>query len=157
MLKKVAAAMGAAAALCWGLGTAPAHAGMDYQHVYSAAYNLEECLDYRADYGPYTTGCNGGAYQTWLMTTQYETLTEIRQNVGDRLCLVARNGQPTMRKCLADDPAALWTVHYIGARAGEQVINNATKTCLVAGSGTIHHVTLNTCDGGLSRLWVNYY
>ncbi|MFJ2398799.1 ricin-type beta-trefoil lectin domain protein [Streptomyces sp. NPDC087843] len=156
MLKKVAAAMGATA-LCWGLGTAPAQAGMDYQHVYSAAYNLEECLDYRADYGPYTTGCNGGAYQTWLMTTQYETLTEIRQNVGDRLCLVARNGQPTMRKCLADDPAALWTVHYIGARAGEQVINNATKTCLVAGSGTIHHVTLNTCDGGLSRLWVNYY
>ncbi|MFF1324121.1 ricin-type beta-trefoil lectin domain protein [Streptomyces chartreusis] len=156
MLKRIAA-IGAAVALCCGLGTPPAQAGMDYQHVYSAAYNLDECLDYRADYGPYTTGCNGGAYQTWLMTTQLETLTEIRQNVGDRLCLVARNGKPTMRQCLADDPAALWTVHNIGARAGYQVINNATKTCLVAGSGTIHRVTLNTCEGGLSRLWVNYY
>ncbi|MGW5276924.1 ricin-type beta-trefoil lectin domain protein [Streptomyces sp. NPDC004044] len=151
MLKKVAA-IGAAAALCWGLGTAPAQAGMDYQHVYSVA-DAGECLDYRADYGPYTTGCNDGAYQTWLMTTELETLTELRQNVGDKLCLVARNGQPTMRQCLADDPAALWTVHSIGIATGFQVINNATKTCLVAGSGTIHHVHLNTCDGGRSRLW----
>lgn len=157
MLKKVAA-IGAAAALCWGLGTAPAQAaGMAYQHVGSAAYNLEDCLDYRADYGPYTTGCNGGAYQTWLMVDALETLTEIRQNVGDKLCLVARNGQPTMRQCLANDPAALWTVHSIDARAGFQLINNATKTCLVAGSGTIRHVHLDTCDGGLSRLWVPYY
>ncbi|WP_329449450.1 ricin-type beta-trefoil lectin domain protein [Streptomyces sp. NBC_01724] len=158
MLKKVAAIGAASAALCWGLGTAPAQAaGMAYQHVGSAAYDLDDCLDYRADYGPYTTGCNGGAYQTWLMVDALETLTEIRQNVGDKLCLVARNGKPTMRQCLADDPAALWTVHNIDARGGYQLINNATKTCLVAGSGTIHRVTLNTCEGGLSRLWAPFY
>ncbi|MFD4032629.1 ricin-type beta-trefoil lectin domain protein [Streptomyces sp. NPDC058637] len=157
MLKKITAIGAAAAALCWGLGTAPAQAaGMSYMQVKSAAYNLGECLDYRADYGPYTTGCNGGAYQTWLMVDAYETLTEIRQNVGDRLCLVARNGQPTMRPCLANDPAALWTVHSINSPAGEQLINNATKTCLVAGSGAIHRVSLNTCGSGLSRLWSAY-
>lgn len=158
MLKKIAAVGAAAAALCWGLSTAPAQAaGMAYMQVGSAAYNLDECLDYRADYGPYTTGCNGGAYQTWLMVDAYETPTEIRQNVGDKLCLVARSGQPTMKPCLADDPAALWTVHSIDVPGGQQLINNATHTCLVAGSGTIHRVSLNTCGSGLSRLWSAYY
>ncbi|MFI7005456.1 RICIN domain-containing protein [Streptomyces sp. NPDC050145] len=158
MLKKIAAVGVAAAALGWGLGAAPAQAaGMAYMQVRSVAYSLGECLDYRSDYGPYTTGCNGGAYQTWLMFDGLETLTEVRQNVGDKLCLVARNGIPTMRQCLADDPAALWKVHDIGAQDGYQLINNATKTCLVAGSGAIHHVSLNACDGRPSRLWAPFY
>ncbi|WP_406373733.1 RICIN domain-containing protein [Streptomyces sp. NBC_01550] len=155
MLMNVAA-IGAAAALCWGLGTAPAQAtttSMTYRTLENYA-DLDECLDYRADpeYGVYTTRCNGGAYQSWLMATLIETPTELRQNAASRLCLVARNGLPTMRECSASDPAAVWIVHDIGA-SGYQVINNVTKTCLVAGSGDIHHVSLGTCGSGHSRQW----
>ncbi|MFD9405755.1 ricin-type beta-trefoil lectin domain protein [Streptomyces sp. NPDC059989] len=153
MLKKVAA-MGAATALCWGLGTSPANATSSYRHLENMALR-GECLDFRADYGPYTTDCNQGAYQTWLMATFIETPTALRQNASSRLCLVARNGQPTMKPCSASDPAALWTVHDTDA-AGYQVINNVTKTCLVAGSGEIHHVTLGTCNDGPSRQWLVY-
>ncbi len=118
-----------------------------------------ECLDFRADpeYGVYTTGCNEGAYQTWTMATLPETATAMRQNAGSRLCLVARSGQPTMKPCLAGDQAALWTVHDLGpSTTGYQIINKATGTCLIAGSGAIHHVSLGACAGGGSRQWIVY-
>lgn len=153
MLKKTAV-LGAAVAVSWALGTAPANAAtasMTYRHLESYA-DTGECLDYRADYGPYTTGCNQGPYQTWLMATDPETAGELRQDAGDRLCLVARNGIPVMRTCLAGDQAALWTLHSV-VGLGYQLVNKATGTCLVAGSGAIHHVSLGVCSTGGSRQW----
>jgi hypothetical protein len=146
------AAVGAAVVLGWGLGTAPANASSGYWHLQNAATG--DCLDYRADYGPYATGCNEGAYQTWLMNNTIGELSELRQNAGDRLCLVARNGQATMKPCLSSDPAALWDVYP--TVAGNELINNVTKTCLGEGSGAIAHVTLVTCTGGNSQQWRAY-
>ncbi|MFD5417566.1 ricin-type beta-trefoil lectin domain protein [Streptomyces sp. NPDC127069] len=156
MLKKIAA-MGAAGLLSWGLNSAPASAeatSMEYVHIESVA-DVGECLDYRFDWGPYTTTCNEGAYQTWLMSPYAETETELRQNAGARLCLVARNGVPVMRDCIAGDQAALWTLHD-GGGAGWQLVNKATKTCLVAGSDDHHRVGMNTCSTGGSRSWILY-
>ncbi|MFJ6121650.1 RICIN domain-containing protein [Streptomyces sp. NPDC092129] len=157
MLKKTAA-LGAATLLCWALGTAQASATSSYRHLRNVGA-VGECLDFRADpeYGVYTTGCNEGAYQTWTMATLPETATALRQNAGSRLCLVARSGQPTMKPCLAGDQAALWTVHDLGpSTTGYQIINKATGTCLIAGSGAIHHVSLGACAGGGSRQWIVY-
>ncbi|OIV39343.1 hypothetical protein BIV57_00405 [Mangrovactinospora gilvigrisea] len=151
MLKKLAA-LGAAVAVAWALATAPANAAsMTYRHLENYA-NTNECLDYRADYGPYTTTCNQGPYQTWLMATDPETAGELRQNVGNRLCLVARNGVPVMRTCVAGDKAALWTLHSV-VGLGYQLVNKSTGTCLVAGSGSIHHVSLGVCSTGAARQW----
>ncbi|MEU9151298.1 ricin-type beta-trefoil lectin domain protein [Streptomyces sp. NPDC048417] len=150
-MKKVAA-VGAAVVLGWGLGTTPANASSSYWHLQNVATN--ECLDFRADYGPYATGCNEGAYQTWLMNDAIGELSEMRQNVGARLCLVARNGQATMKPCSSSDPAALWDVYV--TVAGFELINNVTKTCLGEGSGDVHHVTLVKCTGGKSQQWRAY-
>ncbi|MFE7276457.1 ricin-type beta-trefoil lectin domain protein [Streptomyces sp. NPDC057623] len=150
-MKKVAA-VGAAVVLGWALGTAPANASSSYWHLQNAATG--HCLDYRADYGPYATGCNEGAYQTWLMNDAIGELSALRQKAGDRLCLVARNGQATMKPCSSSDPAALWDVH--ATAAGLQLINNVTKTCLGEGSGSIAHVTLVRCTGGDSQQWNAY-
>ncbi|MGW7426052.1 RICIN domain-containing protein [Streptomyces sp. NPDC054813] len=147
-MKKIAA-VGAAVALGWAVGTAPANAAPVYYHVQNVA--TDDCLDFRADYGPYATGCNGGLYQTWLMNDTIGRLSEMRQNVGERLCLVARNGQATMKPCSSSDPAALWDAYF--TTAGFELINNVTKTCLGEGSGAVRHVTLVKCTGGNSQQW----
>jgi hypothetical protein len=152
LMKKVAA-VGAAVVLGWGLSTAPANASSNYTHLQNAA--TLDCLDFRADYGPYATTCNEGPYQTWLVNSAIGELSALRQNVGDRLCLVARNGQATMKPCSSSDPAALWK--FYPTVAGNQLINNVTKTCLAAGSGAISHVTLVKCTGGNSQQWNAYY
>ncbi|MGW6145756.1 hypothetical protein, partial [Streptomyces sp. NPDC055140] len=92
-----------------------------------------DCLDFRADYGPYVTRCNEGAYQTWLMNDTIGQLSEMRQNVGDRLCLVVRNGQATMKPCSSSDPAALWNAYF--TTAGFELINNVTKDLSWRGVG----------------------
>ncbi|MEU8794343.1 ricin-type beta-trefoil lectin domain protein [Streptomyces sp. NPDC048643] len=146
------AAVGAAVVLGWALGTAPANAAPAYYHLQNKATN--DCLDFRADYGPYATGCNEGPYQTWLMNDTIGRLSEMRQNAGSRLCLVARSGQATMKPCSSSDPAALWNAYF--TTAGFQLINNVTKTCLGEGSGDVRHVTLVRCTGGNSQQWTLY-
>jgi len=147
-MKKVAA-VSAAVVLGWGLGTTPANAASEYVHFRNVA--MKECLDYRADYGPYATGCNGGAYQTWLINKTAVQLSELRQNAGDRLCLVARNGLATMKPCSSSDPAALWVL--APTTAGFELINNVTDTCLGEGLGDVHKVQLVKCTGGNSQQW----
>jgi hypothetical protein len=148
-LKKLAAVV-AAGVLTLGLSSTPANAVVLELHLQNAA--TYECLDYRADYGPYATGCNESAYQTWIINVG-SMPTAMRQ-VATRLCLVARNGQATMKQCLADDPAALWTT--VSTAAGYQLVNNVTGTCLGEGSGSIHHVSLVACTGGNSQQWSLY-
>ena len=143
------AAVGATALLALGLGMTPANAAQ-YMHLQNVA--THECLDFRADFGPYVTGCNEGAFQTWIMTLGIAA-TAMRQQ-ATQLCLVARNGQPVMRDCLAGDDAALWEM--ISTPVGSEVRNKVTRTCLVAGSGSIHHVSLGECTGGDSRQWTLY-
>ncbi|MES4892435.1 ricin-type beta-trefoil lectin domain protein [Streptomyces sp. NPDC096012] len=150
-MKKVAA-VGAAVVLGWGLGAVPANASSGYWHLRNRATG--DCLDFRADYGPYATGCNEGAYQTWLMNDAIGQLSELRQKAGDRLCLVARDGQAVMRACSSGDPAALWDVKV--SAAGLRFVNNVTGTCLGEGSGDVRHVTLVTCTGGDSQQWNAY-
>ncbi|WP_433452500.1 RICIN domain-containing protein [Streptomyces sp. CA-142005] len=146
MMKRIAAVT-AAVALSWGLSTTSASATSQYVHFQNLATG--HCLDYAADKGVYATGCNGGGYQTWLINSQTFQLTELRQNAGDRLCLVARNGAATMRQCLSDDKAALWVM--APTRSGFELINNVTDTCL--GEGPTGRVQLVTCTGGNSQLW----
>jgi hypothetical protein len=151
LLKKVAA-VSAAIALGWGLGTTPASASSIYVHFKNAATG--NCLDYRSDYGPYATGCNGGGYQTWLINNTAFELSELRQNVGDRLCMVARSGEAVMRPCLASDAAALWVL--APTTVGFELMNNVTKTCLgeqPPDANGVRHVKLTRCTGGNSQLW----
>ncbi|MET9686326.1 RICIN domain-containing protein [Streptomyces coeruleorubidus] len=150
MLKRIAA-VGAAAALVWGLGTAPASARSDY----FASKNIAtgRCLDYRSDYGIYATGCNGGAYQAWLMD-ETASLSKVQQKATG-LCLVARNGQAVMRTCVDGDPAAVWQLKETSV--GTLMVNNVTKTCLAEGSDSYHHVNLSSCTGGSSQQWLIYY
>ncbi|WP_329127108.1 RICIN domain-containing protein [Streptomyces sp. NBC_01465] len=148
MLKR-AAAVGAAAVLAWGLGTTDANATSIYVHFKNKLTG--RCLDYRADYGVYATDCNQGGYQTWLVNEASFQLSAMRQNAGDRLCLVARNGAATMKPCLADDPAALWIISP--TTVGFQLVNNVTDTCLGEGNTAKHLVKLVPCSGGSSQQW----
>jgi hypothetical protein len=139
----------AAAVLAWGLGTTTADAASIYVHWKNKATG--RCLDYRADYGPYTTDCNESGYQTWLINKETFQLSALRQNAGDRLCLVARNGAATMRPCLSSDPAALWVLGP--TTVGFQLRNNVTDTCLGEGQDAKHLVKLVPCTGGNSQQW----
>ncbi|MET7912534.1 RICIN domain-containing protein [Streptomyces avermitilis] len=142
--------MSGAAVLACGLSTTSADAASEYVHFKNVATG--RCLDYRADYGPYATDCNGGGYQTWLVNSAAFELSAMRQNAGDRLCLVARNGVATMKPCLSTDPAALW---FFGpTAAGFELINHVTGTCLGEGATARHAVKLVACSGGNSQLWV---
>lgn len=147
-MKKVAA-VSAAVLLGWGLSSTPANAASAYVHFQNVATG--DCLDYRADYGPYATGCNGGAYQTWLINNTAFELSELRQNAGDRLCMVARNGLATMKPCSSSDKAALWVL--APTTTGFELINNVTNTCLGEGSGSPALVQLVRCTGGNSQQW----
>lgn len=154
-MKKIAA-VSAAVALGWGLSTAPASAASAYVHFQNKATG--NCLDYRSDFGPYATGCNEGGYQTWLINNTAFQLSELRQNVGDRLCMVARSGEAVMRPCLADDPAALWILTPTASGLFE-LTNNVTNTCLgeqPPDSSGVRHVKLTRCTGGNSQLWDLY-
>ncbi|MFI6875407.1 RICIN domain-containing protein [Streptomyces sp. NPDC050400] len=148
MLKRVVA-VSAAAVLAWGLSTTTANAASIYVHFKNKATG--HCLDYRADYGVYATDCNNSGYQTWLINATTFELSAMRQNAGDRLCLVARNGAATMKPCLASDPAALWVL--APTTVGFELINNVTDTCLGEGADAKHLVKLVTCSGGNSQQW----
>lgn len=115
------------------------------------------CLDYRSDYGPYATKCNEGAYQTWLINNTAFQLSELRQNVGDRLCMVARNGEAKMRPCVAGDKAALWAL--APTTEGFELQNSVSGTCLgeqPPDKDDVRHVKLTRCTGGNSQLWEMY-
>lgn len=150
MLPTKLASVCAAVVLVLGLGITPAQASGNAR-LYNLATN--ECLDFRADpeYGVYTTGCNGSLYQTWYLTEGIPP-TAMRQ-ASTRLCLVARNGQDAMKECMAIDRAALWVIEYHPNDATISLINNVTGTCLGAGSGPIHQVSLAACSGGASQRW----
>jgi len=144
------AAVGSAAVLMLGLGTAPAHAAV---YVSWENKGTGECLDYRSDYGPYATTCNRGTYQAWIATLGTAP-TALRQQ-STRLCLVARSGQPVMRDCLASDPAALWRMVAV-ASGYYQLKNNVTGTCLTEQPGRTHYVTLSGCGLGSPQEWDPY-
>jgi hypothetical protein len=107
-----------------------------------------QCLDYRADFGPYVTDCNKGAYQTWYWDYSI-TYTALRQKATG-LCLTARNGLIAMKPCLADDEAAYWSVQG-DSISGRLIKNSVTNTCLAR--NTSDRVRLSTCTGGPSQRW----
>lgn len=146
MLKKLAV-IGAAAGMMIGLNAPPASAAAA-RGMFEAMPSTWKCLDYRADYGPYVTTCNWGAYQTWYWDDEL-TYTALRQKATG-LCLTARNGLIAMKPCLADDLAAYWSVDY-DVDLGALVKNSVTKTCLAR--NTADRVQLSTCTGGPSQRW----
>ncbi|MEV3854236.1 ricin-type beta-trefoil lectin domain protein [Streptomyces sp. NPDC050095] len=102
--------------LAWGLSRTTANAASVYVHFKNRATG--HCLDYRADYGPCATGCNGSGYQTWVVNNTAFELSAMRQNAGDRLCLVARNGQATMKPCSSSDADARRLVKLVPCSGG---------------------------------------
>ncbi|MGA5194509.1 RICIN domain-containing protein [Streptomyces exfoliatus] len=147
MLKKLAV-IGAAAGMMIGLNAPPASAA-GARGMFEAMPSTWKCLDYRADYGPYVTTCNGGSYQTWDWADDYGVWTSVRQEATG-LCLTARNGLIAMKPCLGGDLAAFWSIdndYYLGAL----IKNTVTKTCLAR--NTADRVQLSTCTGGPSQRW----
>lgn len=145
MWKKLAVLV-AAAGMMTGLNAPPASAAAA-RSAFEAMPSTSKCLDYRADFGPYVTGCNWGGYQTWYWDDGI-SYTALRQKATG-LCLTARNGLIAMKPCLADDSAAYWSVDV--DLEGALIKNSVTHTCLAR--NTNDRVQLSTCTGGPSQRW----
>ncbi|MFJ2605667.1 RICIN domain-containing protein [Streptomyces sp. NPDC091279] len=141
------AAVGTGVALAVGLSGTPASAASATNRFENQAEHLK-CLDYRADWGVYVTGCNSGAYQKWTWNNTSGRATALRQ-VATRACLTVRGGKVAMKPCASADRAALWKV--VRSSAGAQIKNNANGTCL--GRMANDHVNVARCTGGTSQRW----
>jgi hypothetical protein len=108
------------------------------------------CLDFRADYGPYVTGCNTGDYQKWSWTTGAGFMTPLRQ-VATRLCLGLRYGQLKMLQCVAGDQEQGWYVRYTAGSSIPIIVNAYNDKCLAQGAE--RRVSVATCTGGNSQRW----
>ncbi|WP_177181523.1 RICIN domain-containing protein [Streptomyces sp. TLI_105] len=147
MVGKRLAVIFAAVGMTIGLNATSASAAAA-KSVFEGMPDTGKCLDYRADYGPYVTGCNYGDYQTWYWDNSLPK-TALRQKATG-LCLTARNGLIAMKQCLADDQAAYWSVQK-DATVGALIKNSVTNTCLARNAND--RVQLSTCTGGPSQRW----
>lgn len=147
MLWKKMAVIVATVGIAVGLNV-PSASAVAVRTVFEGMPDTDKCLDYRADFGPYVTGCNYGGYQTWYWDNATAS-TALRQK-GTGLCLTARNGLIAMKPCLADDAAAYWYVAMEGG-SGLMMKNVVTQTCVAR--NTLDRVQLSTCTGGPSQRW----
>lgn len=76
-------------------------------------YAAGQCLDYRADWGVYVTGCNGGNYQKWRWNT-HNAPTPIRQ-IATGKCLMLLYSIVTLETCNDGEPLQWWWVQPNGA------------------------------------------
>ncbi|WP_273634089.1 RICIN domain-containing protein [Streptomyces muensis] len=149
MFLRKLAAVGAVVGLAVGLSSTPASA-IPQRTSFENQAPEGSCLDFRADYGPYVFGCNGTTYQQWYWDDDYE-VTALRQRATG-LCLTLRNGQLTMKNCLADDAAAMWFIDTSSHSAGATITNYVSRKCLARTANNL--VTTATCTGGNSQRWV---
>ncbi|MFI6730531.1 RICIN domain-containing protein [Streptomyces sp. R-74717] len=148
MLLRRLATTGAVIGLAVGLSNTPASA-VPRSSVFVNQAQPVKCLDFRADYGPYTFGCNYGDYQTWYWNDDYE-YTALRQKATG-LCLTLRNGQLTMKPCAAADQAAFWNV--TNSPSGALIKNAVSHKCLARTATVNDLVSTATCTGGSSQRW----
>ncbi|MDQ0605496.1 hypothetical protein QF037_009929 [Streptomyces canus] len=145
MLWKKMAVIAATVGIAIGLNV-PSASAVSVRTVFKGMPDTNKCLDYRADFGPYVTGCNYGGYQTWYWDTG-TAFTALRQK-GTGLCLTARNGLIAMKPCSADDTAAYWKME---GDSSLMIKNVVTLTCVAR--NTLDRVQLSTCTGGPSQRW----
>ncbi|MFB8273514.1 RICIN domain-containing protein [Streptomyces sp. NPDC055955] len=148
MLWRRLATLGAVIGLAVGLGSTPASAAPGISTFENKAAPARNCLDFRADYGPYVFGCNFTSYQKWYWNDEFE-YTALRQKATG-LCLVSRNGQATMKPCSAADDAALWTITP-NEVDGATIKNAVSHKCLARMAND--RVNTTTCTGGKSQRW----
>ncbi|MDQ0904207.1 hypothetical protein QFZ22_000192 [Streptomyces canus] len=134
-----------ASGFVWALSCTPANATA-VAGSWGVYAGPKACLDYRADWGVYVTGCNGSTYQTWYFDPDVPK-TALRQRASG-LCLTVRSGGPVMRACNASDPAAFW--HVAGPNLA---INNDYYPFNCLGRQTNDRVNLAICTGGESQVW----
>ncbi|MCY0943826.1 RICIN domain-containing protein [Streptomyces antarcticus] len=146
MLAKSLVALGGAAVLALGVLSTPANAVVVHSRFQNQVGNL--CLDYRADWGPYVTGCNDGPYQKWWYNRDAGPNTALAQDATSK-CLGVTNGRTTMSKCRGT--AQQWTLRYTSGSGIPMIVNVATRQCLAQGGNKA--VVVAPCTGGNSQRW----
>ncbi|SDO90277.1 Ricin-type beta-trefoil lectin domain-containing protein [Streptomyces sp. cf386] len=150
MWKRLAVTV-AAVGMTIGLNVTPASAAASTS-AFEGMPDTGNCLDFRADFGPYVTDCNYGDYQSWYWDNGI-AYTALRQKATG-LCLTARNGLIAMKECQAADDAAYWSVQK-NDTVGALIKNSVTGTCLARNAND--RVQLSTCTGGPSQRWWIWY